>query len=161
MVDADHYVAPVWAESVQDTDAIMDSFSAYCHEAKDKCPMYQDGDKPEDIDSRLNGVLERIKKTPLTFSNRRSNVPVVIKYSDLKTLLFSTLYSPTAVWTPIASIFNELAAGHDEVLENLVYFPELAPFCGSLLPYWAYPSDAQNAIMCSDKRYPVRQSSCA
>ncbi|KAF8866925.1 alpha/beta-hydrolase [Acephala macrosclerotiorum] len=158
VVDADHYVAPVWAESVQDTDAIMDSFSTYCHEAKDKCPMYKDGDKPEDIDDRLNSVLERIKATPLTFSSQRSNVPVVIRHSDLKKLLFGTLYSPTAVWMLIASIFNELAEGHDEILENLVYLPELALVCGSLLPYWLYPSDAQNAIMCSDKRYPLNES---
>jgi len=81
----------------------------------------------------------------------------VVAYSDLKAILFATLYSPTATWTPIAIIWNLLSEGHDEILQDLVLAPEPS-LCGLTIPYWAYPTDALYAIMCSDKRYPLNET---
>lgn len=137
-------------------DAVMNSFSTYCYEAKDKCSMYKHGDNAEDIENRLDGVLERFRESPVTFSNKKYNFPVVFKYNDLKTFLFQSLFNPTMFWTSLAVVLKELSDDNDGILEDFVKLPDLAPLCKSQIPYWAYPSDAMYAIMCSDKRYDVR-----
>lgn len=45
VVDADQYVAPVWMDSIRDTDTIFNAFPRYCHEAKDLCALYRPGMK--------------------------------------------------------------------------------------------------------------------
>ncbi|KUJ21744.1 alpha/beta-hydrolase [Mollisia scopiformis] len=157
VVHADHYVEPVWEDSIQDADTIFNSFSTYCHKAEGQCAMYRDGDKPEDITKRFESVMDRIKKTPLMFANKNSNMPLIITHSDLKRLIFGTLYSPTGLWNIIATIFDALSRGQDSVLDSGIV-PELPLLCQDLLPYWAYPTDAQDAIMCSDKRYTLNET---
>ena len=95
VVDADHYVAPVWADSIRDSDTIFDSFFEYCHQAEEKCALYRQGDEIRDIKSRLQGVQDSIKDNPITIIEQQTKTPIIVKFGDLKLLLFSALYSPT------------------------------------------------------------------
>ena len=94
VVDADEYVAPIWVDSLVDTDAIFNSFSKYCHEATSDCALYRTGDDVTDVDNRFQSVMNRIRETPITLINQVTIAPVIIQYSDIKILVFSALYAP-------------------------------------------------------------------
>ncbi|TVY25767.1 Tripeptidyl aminopeptidase [Lachnellula hyalina] len=159
VVDADYYVSPIWAESIRDADAIAELFYTYCHEAGNKCDLYKKDDTPADIKTRFEGVLARIRKEPIVLVNDLTKLPQVIYESDIRSLLFSTLYSPT-LFSPItATIFDRLDSGDYDALKRLLGGftpePDLPSFCNPP-PSPQYLTDEANfAIMCSDKRYPL------
>lgn len=70
-------------------------------------------------------------------------------------ILFSVLYNPNVGFSAVAWIFDMLSRGEDEILGQIVALPEPEPFCAATLPAELFPNEAQIAIMCSDKRYPV------
>lgn len=159
VVDADLYVSPMWSDSIRDADAIFNSFSRYCHLAKDGCLLYRDGDKVEDVQNRFQGALESVKTNPITIVEDKTKSPVIVTYSDFRMLMFAVLYGPTAGFPAIAYFANLLYLGQREAIGQLlassVVLYDLGPICDSSLPTWSYPTEAQVAIMCSDKRYPV------
>lgn len=159
VVDADFYVAPVWAESLVDADAITDSFFTYCHAAGSNCNLYREGDKATDIKDRFEAVLAQIRKDPLSFVDKWSSFPGVIYESDLRMLLFGSLYSPALTFPTIAVIFDQMYRGDFTWVKQIFSGAPrggLATLCGPpVLPPEAFPDEAQGAIMCSDKRYPV------
>jgi hypothetical protein len=145
VVDADHYVAPVWADSIRDADIIYNSFARYCHEAKHDCALYKDGDAVADIHNRLEGFQKRlIARSPFVFHE-----------SQLRMLIFSILYSPQRAFPALAMIVDLLDRGMYSVLAGLGLHLGIGDICRPPMPYYLYPTDASNAIMCSDKRYPV------
>jgi hypothetical protein len=157
-VDADHYVAPIWSDSIRDADTIFDSFAGYCHEAGVGCALYRNGDKVEDIQERLDGVLHDIEKNPIMAIEPSTNSPIIISISDIRLILFSTLYAPTGTFPIVASFINLVYEGQGELLGQLfgaALVHDLKSTCEPQLPAFLSPSDAQLAIMCSDKRYPV------
>ena len=159
VVDADYYVSPVWADSIRDTDAIAKSFYTYCHEAGKKCDLYRKDDAPTDIKARFQGVLDSIRKNPIILVDELTKLPQVIYESDIRSILFGTLYSPTLVFPMIATIFDRLDSGDYEVLKHMlgVFIPgtDLPSLCGPPPSPQYFPDEATFAIMCSDKRYPV------
>lgn len=160
MVDADAYIAPIWTESIRDADTIFHSFGGYCHKAESECALYRPGDKAEDVQSRLEDILESVKDNPITVIDPITKSPVVISYSDFRSLLFVILYSPTSGFSVVAFVINLIYMGQGEQLGQLLapaYVQDLEPVCSSPLPAWMYPNEAQVAIMCSDKQYPVSQ----
>jgi len=75
-------------------------------------------------------------------------------------MLFSALYRPTVGFPPIAYLFDLIYRREYETIGQILGAPiafHRKPTCGLPGPYWAYPEEAQRAIMCSDKRYPVSQ----
>jgi hypothetical protein len=154
VVDADYYVSPVWADSLRDADKVLASFHKYCHKGKDLCALYRNGDSEENIEARLNSVMDSLKRNPLTGVNVVKNTPAMVTYSDLKRLLFMSLYSPQLVFPAVAFIIDLIHRGQGDTLLSLLDQPfEFKPFCSAM--YFPPGGDAQNAIMCSDKRYPV------
>jgi len=160
VVDADVYVSPIWSESLVDADAGYNSFSKYCQQAKEECALYRDGDQVEDIRARFDAVLDNLKDNPITSINTITKAPTVVNLSDIRFLLFSTLYSPTAMYGIVALLVDMLHRGlRDEVAQLLGVPPAYhrEPFCVASLPSWTYPTESQPAIMCSDKRYPFNE----
>ena len=158
VVDADHYVAPVWADSIMDSDTISESFNEYCHQAKEKCAVYRQGDEVRDIRDRIQGVQEKIKENPITFIEPNTKMPVILEYALLKSLQFMTLYSPTGLFPLLAQVIDTLYREDIEQLRSILFVgggPDLHGICAPPLPAWLYPNEAQGTIMCSDKRYPV------
>ncbi|KAG4417337.1 hypothetical protein IFR04_009552 [Cadophora malorum] len=158
VVDADHYVSPVWRGSIQDADKISTSFSYYCHKAEGGCALYRSGDVVSDIEDRFQAVIERIKENPVTLIHPMSKQPFIITNSHIRMILFSVLYNPNVGFSAVAWIFDMLSRGEDEILGQIVALPEPEPFCAATLPAELFPNEAQIAIMCSDKRYPFNDS---
>ncbi|KAG9228384.1 TAP-like protein-domain-containing protein [Amylocarpus encephaloides] len=161
VVDADHYVGPIWEGSLRDTDAVSNSFAKYCHEAAGACAIWRPNDTVSDISARMEQTMANIKDNPISLIDPDSKVPIVITYSDLKALLFGTLYAPTATFTAVAIIMDLLHRHLDEILTTIFRPPpnlELPAFCGPPQPASVYLNEAQAAIMCSDKRYQLNDT---
>lgn len=156
VVDADHYVGPVWKGSLRDTDAVSNSFFQYCHQATGKCALWREGDSTKDIENRFQEIMTNVRNNPITLIDPNYKAPVIITYEDLRMLTFTILYSPTSNFQILAMVADLLYRGSYDILEQIFRFGlDITPFCGSPLPEMSYPNEAQNAIMCSDKRYVV------
>ncbi|KAH8668263.1 Alpha/Beta hydrolase protein [Tricladium varicosporioides] len=161
VVDADHYVAPVWSGSLQDTDATYTSFFRYCYEAGEKCAFYRKGDTIPEIQKRFKNIMDDIKENPITLIDPNANMPLVVSYSDIRRVIFSTLYAPTTTYPGVAMIMDFIYRGNLDILARIFTLSpmlELKPFCGPSPPAYFYPNEAQSAIMCSDKRYPLNET---
>lgn len=159
VVDADHYVSPVWMDSIRDADAIFDSLPKYCHQAKETCALYRAGDKIADIEARLLGTLNNLRDNPITIIDHMTRTPVIITYSDIRSIIFTALYSPIRGFLSVAMIVDHIEKGNIESIAemfSLTFGNDLRSTCAAPLPEWRYPGEAGPAIMCSDKRYPVR-----
>lgn len=161
VVDADHYVAPVWADSIRDADTVFESFPRYCHEAGEGCNLYISGDEVFDIQKRLQGVLDDLKANPITVIEARTKNPVVVSYSDIRMVMFSTLYSPTLAFSTLAFLARLLYEGDQESVGQAIAASaglDRVGICEDSMSAWLYGAEAQLAIMCSDKRYPVSEA---
>ena len=140
---------------------MWESLPEYCHKAKDVCALYRDGDEIKDITARIDGVLTNIKDNPISWIDPVAKMPVSISYSELRMIMFSGLYSPTAAFPMFASILNLLHEGYFDVLKQLFGYGQNfdgCTYCGKNFPSLALPKEAQIAIMCSDKRYKARSA---
>ncbi|TAQ89580.1 hypothetical protein B7494_g2083 [Chlorociboria aeruginascens] len=158
VVDADHYVGPVWTESLLDTDKIIASFATYCAEAKENCQLYRNGDKPENISRRFQSVFDNLKVNPISIVDKPSMSPVTVSYSDIKMVLFSSLYSPIRMFPIIATLINMLSQGHPEILGPGAWPINRDSICSAPLRGRIYRGEEQLAIMCGDKRYPLNDT---
>ena len=139
-----------------------DSFPKYCHQARNSCYLYREGDTIKDLKARFYKVLENLRDEPITAIDKRIGAPVIINHSDIKTIVFGSLYSPTASWPWLAFLLDLLYKGEHEMIGEALGSPiafHRKPTCGLPGPYWGYPEEAQRAIMCGDKRYPVSRFS--
>lgn len=160
VVDADLYVSPVWVDSIRDADNIISSFYSYCLKAGEQCALYRKGDGEKDIETRFQSVLTGLKESPITVIDPQTSSPAIIHYDYIKTLLFGAAYSPTMSFPLVAVFMDVLYRRNEEAIRQTIRVPSLAPqACGPAMPVWMYPGDAQAAIMCSDKRYPVSRLS--
>jgi hypothetical protein len=158
VVDADHYVAPVWEGSLRDTDKVYNSFSRYCHQAEGKCALWRPNDTISDVADRVEGIFANLKENPISLIDSESKLPLIISYTDIKLLLFLTLYAPTATFDVVSQILDLLDRGLHSILSTIFVWPpiyELPSFCGPPPSPQYYATEAQTAIICSDKRYNV------
>jgi hypothetical protein len=141
VVDADHYVAPVWMDSIRDTDTIFNSFPKYCHEAKELCPLYRDGDELSDLEERFFGTLENLKTHPLVFSDTASKTPVIVTFSHIRAIFFSILYAPTYGFYSMAMFVDLIIQENFQVLSSIFSLPLVFdlypnPGCEKPRPAW-------------------------
>jgi pimeloyl-ACP methyl ester carboxylesterase len=156
VVDADYYVSPVWEESLLDTDKVLDRFFLYCARAGRRCSLYREGDKAEDVGRRYSEIMERLQTSPVTFTHPEHFYPVILRASYVKTIVFSVLYSPIQGFPILAMLLNWIHEGRFDELAGL--FQDATLMC-SIIGNPAITgmlSDAQRAIMCSDKTQRVR-----
>jgi hypothetical protein len=158
VVDADHYVSPVWKGSLRDTDEVYKSFSRYCHQAEGKCALWRPNDTITDIADRVEGIFADLKENPIPIIDPESKLPFIVTYSDVKFLFFVSLYGPTQSFNAVSQFLDLLDRGLHSFLSTLFRWPsqhELKAFCGPPPPPQYYQTEAQAAIICSDKRYTV------
>ncbi|KAM7223073.1 Alpha/Beta hydrolase fold [Rhypophila decipiens] len=155
VVDADYYESPVWAESLLDTDKILDLFFESCAGAGSRCALYREGDTPESVSERYHAVIDRLQYgEPVSFTHPDYFYPVVLTSELFRVMIFSFLYSPMQAFSGMAFMLDDL---YEERYERFgLMFGDLAQMClvdpGSLVMVL---NDAQRAIMCSDKSAPL------
>ena len=155
VVDAEFYESPVWRESLVDTDKVLGRFFWYCAQARGRCDLYRDGDEAADVRRRYEAVMERLEASPVTFTHPEHFYPVVMRASLIKMLVFSILYQPIQGFPVLATLLNYIHEERYEVLGPLFQDTELlCSLSGNPIVMTAM-TDAQRAIMCSDKTQAV------
>jgi pimeloyl-ACP methyl ester carboxylesterase len=158
VVDADYYVAPIWEESLLDADKIMISFFHFCHKAGKKCALYREGDSELDIQARYQETMDNLKSNPIKGVNPNTLTPVILTHDLMKMIIFQILYSPIAAFPIMAELLDMQYRRDEKTLLSIFMIGNginLSVFCSNQITYGYEGRDAQLAIMCSDKRYPV------
>ncbi|KAI1326815.1 alpha/beta-hydrolase [Xylariaceae sp. FL0255] len=147
IVQADHYVSPMWTENLIDADAIFNTFFEYCARLGSLCSFYNPGDEPGDIMKRFERLMSQLEEEPFLQLSPDSNVINTISVSDVKKVIFYGLYSPLMYFPVVAPILRGLESGK---LFGWVTTPRLDALCSSL-PLLLWPDDAQRVIACTDR----------
>ncbi|KAL2193349.1 TAP-like protein-domain-containing protein [Corynascus similis CBS 632.67] len=158
VVDAELYEEPVWSRSLDDTDKVLGEFFRYCAAAKTKCALYRKGDDEDDIQRRYETVMETLETSPITFTHPDYFYPVILRESLIKMVVFQVLYDPIKAFPALAWVLNTIYEGKHEELSAMFQDAEfVCTLAQNPMLKDAY-SDAQRAIMCTDKRQPVNMT---
>lgn len=142
-----------------DTDKTEASFYSYCLEAGAACNVYRSNDTEDSIKDRVEGVYQALKREPVSGLSAANNLPFILTHDQLKYSMFAALYAPNVAFPGMAVFLDALhRKDYQRILQMVpVIYPSYKPFCDSSIQM--YPSrDAQLAIMCTDKRYPLDES---
>ncbi|KAJ5730859.1 uncharacterized protein N7483_005367 [Penicillium malachiteum] len=108
VVDSYDFYAGNWLANLQDSDGALNTFFENCHEAgPQSCPFASDD--LQDLKDRFQRVLEDLKRSPLAVPASKSRGPEIVTYSDIHTLVFSSLYSPVDSYPLVAQVFTDLS----------------------------------------------------
>ncbi|KAL2178394.1 TAP-like protein-domain-containing protein [Thermothelomyces heterothallicus CBS 202.75] len=158
VVDAELYEEPVWEESLVDADKVLDEFFRYCAAAGRDCALYRDGDQADDVRRKYEAVMERLRTSPVTFIHPDYFYPVILRESLVKQLAFAVLYSPIQGFPGLAWILDCIYEGRYKQLSAMFQDAELMCSVPGNNLLMGLKTDAQRAIMCSDKRQPVNMT---
>ena len=78
----------------------------------DLCPIYEP--TIQQIEQRVNSVLERLKVEPIAFVNATTGTQGVVTYDVVKDVFFRVLYAPYELGPAFASSFFALESGNPE-----------------------------------------------
>ncbi|KAF9881286.1 hypothetical protein CkaCkLH20_01436 [Colletotrichum karsti] len=152
VVNSHVYDRPTWwVSTMRDANPILDRFYYYCHLAGGKCDLFREGDEPDDIKARYEGVMDKLRAEPLIVISK-SNMPVVLMEADIKKIVFSALYAPVMLFPLIGTLINILHTGAD--ISDFVSAPDLTPMCSAefRMPAILDVSESQPAVSCSDQQ---------
>ncbi|KAM0274890.1 hypothetical protein ACHAQH_007779 [Verticillium albo-atrum] len=160
-VDYEEWFRAKHVNFVHDTEKVVEAFYTTCHEAgPKKCPFHEA--TPEGIKERLDRLFAAVKRRPVIISpsDEGPAVPELVTWSELKRLLFATLYQPQAQFANFARIAAALERGDGRPFYKH-YQPEKpssAPICAGapVSPFDPLPeivegtTDAFPAVRCAD-----------
>ena len=109
VVDAPDYLKTLWTDNLVDTEKVMQSFYDSCSAAgPDRCALAIKGAEAADIQARVNRILTKLWHNPLPVVG---TIPEVISYSDVKNLIFASLYTPLGSFRYVAILLSEVERG--------------------------------------------------
>lgn len=162
VVDAYNYKKTLWSDNLLDTEKDMDLFYYHCARVGyPTCALANEtGEtKPEDVEQRLANLEKSLYHNPLPVVGP---IPEVITYSDIKNLIFASLYSPIQGFPYMANLLAALEKGDGTEFAKLLkpYHDFSCPAHGSngfsIVPLRnnsgpvGLSYDATMAIACSD-----------
>ncbi|KAI1116580.1 Alpha/Beta hydrolase protein [Nemania sp. NC0429] len=113
VLNGDGYYKNDWSESTDQMDETIAKFSSLCHSAgSGKCSFW--ASSPAAITTKLNGLLRQLQSHPVPISGAQ------VTYSDLKTLMMNTVYTPVAFFPGMADALHQLENGDGSALAGLV-----------------------------------------
>ena len=151
VVDADDYIQTLWTDNLDDTEKVVQALYKTCARAGPTlCPLAQPSSTPADIESRIADLLASLYHNPLPVPGP---TPEVISYSDVKQLIFQSLYGPIATFPTLTHLLAALARRDGSALR-----PLLAPIHSYSCPRGNASRDipdmqqevAQWSIVCAD-----------
>ncbi|KAI9761942.1 MAG: cytoskeletal protein binding protein [Chaenotheca gracillima] len=111
VADAPDYYRGGWLTNLMDTDAILDQFCKYCHEAgPERCALYSDS--PDDIKIWFNSIVTSMKGNPLPVEALGGRGPDVITYSDVRGLIKDSVYKPVERFSSMAQLMVDVSSGN-------------------------------------------------
>ena len=166
------YYATGWSTNLYDTDAVMDSFYEYCSLAGPLRCAFHTGKTPHDIRARLERLLDSVKQRPVPAVLRNKNGPItqgnalqpdLITYSDLKNVIFISMYQPLIRFPILARLLSAVEAREPTALADYSDTFDIKPLitCPASSPPGPGPApplppddlharEATPAILCGD-----------
>lgn len=173
VADADDFVRTGWKTNLQDSEKTLASFWEYCFTGGFQCPLYATADNsPAAIAARVGDVLAQLRREPRPITYRGTSA--LVTYSDLRNLIFETLYDPWGNSTSnpgydvLANIFATLLLPEDDNADKVAevvgpYIPSLTGLsgsesgnnggesrCGWIPPARSSKLEASPAVFCTD-----------
>ncbi|KAH9439388.1 hypothetical protein MCOR02_002945 [Pyricularia oryzae] len=156
VVSLDIYRKNEIAAFITDADAVFNSFFRYYYEAREKCFFYRPGQEPKDLKQRYNNIMSKLEKEPLIVTSTDVRMPIVVRASDIHTVVFRWLSVPTTAFPVLALLLGFIELELD--LARLVIPPDLSPVCSTRFQAVEQPNDARLGIICSDLRFNWNES---
>lgn len=104
--------------SLTDSEKVMESFYTYCQAAGTAgCPLAIENGTASDIRDRFSTIVKSLYHNPLPLITPAG--PDILTWSDVKMLIFSSLYGPQRVFPFIAAMLAAVEVGHGEALDDL------------------------------------------
>ncbi|KAF2642349.1 hypothetical protein P280DRAFT_447650 [Massarina eburnea CBS 473.64] len=118
IVDAEDYYSGKLQNSMEDVDAVLDTFFPYCYDAGAvNCALWEPS--PEAIKARFHSVVDNLKTNPATVATPGfSDFPSILTYKILQATLLGALYTPDIYYPIIASGLVALESGHAELIAS-------------------------------------------
>jgi pimeloyl-ACP methyl ester carboxylesterase len=112
VVNTDDYSHALSEGSLYDNEKVMYSYYTYCQQAgPELCPLATVNATLQDIEGRVKAIVKSLLHHPLPLYT--SYGPEILTYSDVKVIIFSSLYAPMVMF-PIVSRLLEAISGRDE-----------------------------------------------
>jgi pimeloyl-ACP methyl ester carboxylesterase len=152
VVEYNNYMSGNWSSNLVDTEKSMDSFYFHCARAGfPACLLANEtsGSTPSDIKKRTNDILKSLYHNPLPVYTPSADV---LSYSEMKSLIFGSLYSPVLVFPLVAYTLLAIEQKDSDALAPLVWalHPSACATVDDPRFDYATRADAQIAIACSD-----------
>ncbi|KAI0330965.1 alpha/beta-hydrolase [Cubamyces sp. BRFM 1775] len=147
--DALNYRDSLWTNNLVDTDAIMDSFFHFCHEAgPERCGVYDSA--PSKIRERYMDVLHGVEQEPLPVP--LAEPPLVLTHKMLVAQMFRAGYSPLVGFRLVADTMRAIETNNQTALVALA--PRIVPptecKCTDAQTPWLMDAEAYIAVACGD-----------
>lgn len=120
VVDAEDYKLNLWYDNLVDTEKDMDSFYHHCARIGfPTCPLANPNRNTSAIEvkNRTLGIIASFYHNPLPVLDPD---PEVISWSDVRGLVFASLYSPVAAFPFLANVLAQLEQGDGTELARLL-----------------------------------------
>lgn len=161
VVDAEDYTANLWYDNLVDTEKTVNLFYYHCARVGfPGCQLAMPGGTAEDVSKRTQAIISSLYHNPLPVVS--PNIDIV-SWSDIRNLIFASLYAPIASFPFLANTLAAIEKGDGTPLAQLLgSYHQIS--CSSseaaasgLVPLrnrtgTSMPSDpfAQSAILCAD-----------
>ena len=144
VVCADDYYETKWTRNLEDTNKTVQAFYDFCASAgPPACALADENTTtPADIRAKVEALEARHFHNPLPVSGPN---PELVTYSDLKHLIFTSIYSPLTSWALAARLLDSIDKGNGT--EFISTFSLDASYCSNSP---APGSEAGMAILCRD-----------
>ncbi|KAI9701612.1 MAG: hypothetical protein M1820_006383 [Bogoriella megaspora] len=118
VVDAEDYRQNLWYDNLVDTEKNFQTFFEHCASVgPNACPLAEERSTPSDIQEKVSSIISKLYHNPLPVTG---SAPEVISYSDVRNLIFGSLYTPVQAFPYLANLLADIDAGNGTRFAELV-----------------------------------------
>ncbi|KAJ7440144.1 TAP-like protein-domain-containing protein, partial [Mycena latifolia] len=150
VLDAEDYFDTLWFHNLFDTDRALQAFFDGCAATgPEGCAFY--APTPEEISKNLTALYESIRARPIPVHTASGHT--LVDLALLRLLVFSAIYWPQIMFSPLAEILAALSRGDgSSPILNLLVAPVFECSCDPTAHQFDAVEDAGLAITCTDGR---------
>jgi pimeloyl-ACP methyl ester carboxylesterase len=153
VVSPDDYKHALEFGSLTDSLKAMNSFYSFClSSGPEICPLAKDCSSTSEVQRRVQRIIKSLYHHPIAANF--ANSPDIFTYSDLKQILFISIYAPLGTFEWVGQLLSQIEAGGGSLLDTIVQAGRSrhvyhCPMNGST-PETIYSAYAIFAILCPD-----------
>jgi len=158
VVNSDDYNYSLGNGSLLDNERAMTSFYTYCALAgPDQCELAAPNSSIQAIKARVDSILRSLHHRPLPVHSK--NGPEIITYTDLRNMIFLSLYAPVPQFPTVAQILSALEHGNGTILEDWAStFHSKHVYACPIDNLFHDPIDPEMMILCGDGEHATHST---